>query len=93
MSISEFKVIFWWEWIHRFLVRLIGISFLIPLIYFTFKIGFRKLFQMYLIFILICFQGFVGWYMVSSGLVDRVDVSHYRLSVHLLIAFIILSVI
>ena len=93
MSISEFKVIFWWEWIHRFLGRLIGISFLIPLIYFTFKIGFRKLFQMYLIFILICFQGFVGWYMVSSGLVDRVDVSHYRLSVHLLIAFIILSLI
>ena len=93
MSISEFKVIFWWEWIHRFLGRLIGISFLIPLIYFTFKIGFRKLFQMYLIFVLICFQGFVGWYMVSSGLVDRVDVSHYRLSVHLLIAFIILSLI
>ena len=93
MSISEFKVIFWWEWIHRFLGRLIGISFLIPLIYFTFKIGFRKLFQMYLIFVLICFQGFVGWYMVSSGLVERVDVSHYRLSVHLLIAFIILSLI
>ena len=47
----------------------------------------------YVIFLLICFQGFVGWYMVSSGLVDRVDVSHYRLSIHLLIAFIILTLI
>ena len=93
MSLSEFKVIFWWEWIHRFLGRLIGICFLIPLIYFTIKIGIKNLVQMYLIFFLICFQGFVGWYMVSSGLVDRIDVSHYRLSVHLLIAFIILSLI
>ena len=93
MSLSEFKVIFWWEWIHRFLGRLIGISFLIPLIYFTIKIGIKNLIQMYLIFFLICFQGFIGWYMVSSGLVDRIDVSHYRLSVHLLIAFIILSLI
>jgi cytochrome c oxidase assembly protein subunit 15 len=48
---------------------------------------------LYLIFFLICFQGFIGWYMVSSGLVDRVDVSHFRLSIHLLIAFIILSLI
>ena len=93
MSLSDFKVIFWWEWIHRFLGRLIGICFLIPLIYFTIKIGIKNLVQMYLIFFLICFQGFVGWYMVSSGLVDRIDVSHYRLSVHLLIAFIILSLI
>ncbi len=93
MTMEEFKVIFWWEWAHRFLGRLIGISFLIPLIYFTFKIKFSKLISLYLIFILICFQGFIGWYMVSSGLVDRVDVSHFRLSVHLLIAFIILSLI
>ena len=93
MTMKEFKVIFWWEWAHRFLGRLIGISFLIPLIYFTFKIKFSKLISLYLIFILICFQGFIGWYMVSSGLVDRVDVSHYRLSVHLLIAFLILSLI
>ena len=93
MTMQEFKVIFWWEWAHRFLGRLIGISFLIPLIYFTFKIKFSKLISLYLIFILICFQGFIGWYMVSSGLVDRVDVSHFRLSVHLLIAFIILSLI
>ena len=93
MSLQEFKVIFWWEWVHRFLGRLIGISFLIPLIYFSFKIEFSKLLNFYLIFILICFQGFVGWYMVSSGLVNRIDVSHFRLSIHLLIAFLILSLI
>ena len=78
---------------HRFLGRLIGISFLLPLIYFTIKLNFKKLTTLYLIFFLICFQGFLGWYMVSSGLVDRIDVSHYRLSIHLLMAFIILSLI
>ena len=93
MNLSEFKVIFWWEWIHRFLGRLIGISFLIPLIYFSFKIKIVKLINLYLIFFLICFQGFIGWYMVSSGLIERVDVSHYRLCVHLVLAFIILSLI
>ena len=93
MTLSEFKVIFWWEWIHRFLGRFIGLSFLIPLIFFSFKIGFKKLANLYLIFIIICFQGFIVWYMVSSVLIDRVDVSHYRLSLHLLIAFIILSLI
>ena len=93
MSLEEFKVIFWWEWIHRFLGRVVGILFLIPLIYFSFKISFKKLINLYLIFFLICFQGFIGWYMVSSGLVDRVDVSHFRLSIHLLMAFVILSMI
>ena len=93
MTIREFKVIFWWEWAHRFLGRLIGLCFIIPLIYFSFKIKLSKLFNLYLIFFLICFQGFVGWYMVSSGLVDRVDVSHFRLSIHLVIAFLILSLI
>ena len=93
MTIDEFKVIFWWEWAHRFLGRLIGILFLLPLLFFTFKEGFKKLFSLYIIFFLICFQGFIGWYMVSSGLVDRVDVSHFRLSVHLIIAFLILSLI
>ena len=83
MTLQEFKVIFWWEWIHRFLGRLIGILFLLPLIYFTFMLGFKTLKNLFFIFILICFQGFIGWYMVSSGLVDRVDVSHFRLSVHL----------
>ena len=93
MTLQEFKVIFWWEWIHRFLGRLIGLSFLIPLIFFSFKVGFGKLRNLYFVFFLICFQGFIGWYMVSSGLIDRVDVSHYRLSVHLLVAFLILSLI
>ena len=93
MTMQEFKVIFWWEWGHRFLGRLIGIAYLIPLIYFSFKLSLNKLVPLYLIFVLICFQGFIGWYMVSSGLVDRVDVSHFRLAVHLVIAFIILSLI
>jgi len=93
MTLQEFKFIFWWEWVHRFLGRLIGILFLLPLIFFTYMESFKKLFSLYLIFFLICFQGFIGWYMVSSGLVDRVDVSHFRLSIHLLIAFIITSLI
>ncbi len=93
MSLEEFKVIFWWEFIHRFLGRLIGIFFILPLIYFSMKIGFNKSKNLFIIFFLICLQGFVGWYMVESGLVDRVDVSHYRLSLHLVLAFIILSLI
>ncbi len=93
MSLQEFKVIFWWEWAHRFLGRVIGLCYLLPLIYFSFKLKISKILDLYFIFFLICFQGFIGWYMVSSGLVDRVDVSHFRLSIHLLIAFIILSLI
>ena len=93
MTLKEFKVIFWWEFIHRFLGRLIGIFSLLPVIFFSIKLGFNKTKKLYTIFILICFQGFVGWYMVASGLVDRVDVSHYRLSLHLVLAFIILSLI
>ena len=93
MSLSEFKIIFWWEWAHRFLGRLIGIVFLIPLIYLFFKHDFNFVKKYVLIFLLICFQGFLGWYMVSSGLVERVDVSHYRLSIHLFVAFVILSLV
>ena len=93
MTLNEFKVIFWWEWIHRQLGRLIGLTVLLPLIYFTIKHGLWILRRYGIIFILVCFQGFIGWYMVSSGLIDRVDVSHYRLSLHLVTAFIILSVI
>jgi len=93
MSLNEFKIIFWWEWFHRFLGRLIGLFFLIPLLYFTLKIGIKKTKPFYFIFFLICFQGVVGWFMVSSGLVNRVDVSHFRLSLHLTTAFIILSLI
>ena len=86
MTINEFKIIFWWEWAHRFFGRLIGVGFLIPLIYFSFRIKFSRLYNLYLIFFLICFQGFIGWYMVRSGLIDRLDVSHFRLSLHLSIS-------
>tara|TARA_B100000579_G_scaffold363558_1_gene322142 strand:+ start:336 stop:1316 length:981 start_codon:yes stop_codon:yes gene_type:complete len=93
MSLNEFKVIFWWEWAHRQLGRLIGLTVLIPMIYFTFKNGFWVMKKYGIIFFLVCLQGFIGWYMVSSGLVDRVDVSHYRLSIHLFTAFVILSIV
>jgi len=93
MNLNEFKVIFWWEWFHRQLGRLVGLSVLLPLIYFTTKHGFWILKKYGIIFFLVCLQGFFGWYMVSSGLVNRVDVSHYRLSIHLVTAFIILSIV
>ena len=93
MSLSEFKIIFWWEWVHRQLGRIIGLAVMLPMIYFTIKNGAWILKNYGIIFILVCFQGLIGWYMVSSGLVERVDVSHYRLSIHLLVAFIILSIV
>ena len=93
MTLSEFKVIFWWEWAHRQLGRLIGLSVLLPLLYLTIQNGLWILKKYGIIFLLVCLQGFIGWYMVSSGLVDRIDVSHYRLSIHLVTAFIILSIV
>ena len=92
MTLQEFKIIYWWEYIHRLLGRIIGLAYIIPLLFFTFKKYIDKQYfvPLYLIFFLICFQGFIGWYMVESGLTDRVDVSHYRLSLHLTGAFIIL---
>ena len=93
MTLGEFKVIFWWEWAHRQLGRLIGFTVLLPLIYFTIKNGLWIVKKYGVIFLLVCLQGFLGWYMVSSGLVNRIDVSHYRLSIHLVTAFIILSII
>jgi len=93
MTLSEFKIIFWWEWAHRQLGRLIGLSVLLPMIYFTIKNGLWILKEYFIIFLLVCIQGIIGWYMVASGLVDRVDVSHYRLSLHLVMAFIILSIV
>ena len=91
MTLNEFKVIYFWEYGHRILGRLIGLFYFLPLLYFTWKRVFSKkdLISFYLIFFLILFQGFIGWYMVKSGLVDRTDVSHYRLSLHLTLAFII----
>jgi len=93
MTLDEFKVIFWWEWGHRQLARLIGLTVLLPMIYFSIKHGFWIIKKYGLIFLLVCFQGFLGWYMVSSGLVERIDVSHYRLAIHLVTAFIILSIV
>jgi len=93
MTLNDFKIIFWWEWGHRQLGRLIGLVVLFPLIYFTIKQGIWILRKYGIIFFLVCFQGFIGWYMVSSGLIDRVDVSHYRLSLHLVTAFLILSIV
>jgi len=95
MSIEEFKIIFYWEYVHRILARFIGLFFLLPLIYFFFirKINIEYMKICYLIFSLIIFQGIIGWYMVKSGLVNNVTVSHYRLSVHLSTAIIIISTI
>jgi len=95
MNLQEFKVIYWWEFIHRFLGRMIGLFFLIPLIYFTLKKSLEKkqIISFYLIFLLIVFQGIIGWYMVKSGLNERTDVSHYRLSIHLTLAFILFILI
>lgn len=93
ISLNEFKFIFYWEYFHRLLGRIIGLVCIIPLIYFFFKYR-NKNISMYkytAIFFLVCLQGIVGWYMVESGLVDRVDVSHYRLATHLSLAFVILS--
>ena len=91
MSINDFKIIYWWEYIHRLLGRLVGIFYFFPLLFFTFKKLIKKdfLVSFYSIFVLILIQGFIGWYMVKSGLIERTDVSHYRLSLHLTLAFII----
>jgi len=91
MTLDEFKIIYWWEYIHRLLGRLIGLLYLIPLLFFTFKKFLKKksLISLYIILILIIFQGYIGWYMVKSGLTERTDVSHYRLALHLTLAFII----
>ena len=91
MTLQEFKIIFWWEYVHRLLGRFVGLFYLLPLLYFTFKKSFNRstLISLYLILILICVQGFIGWYMVMSGLTERTDVSHYRLALHLVMAFII----
>ncbi len=93
MSLTEFKVIYFWEWFHRILGRTIGLFFLIPFIYFVIKNSLTKEYRVnfLIIFILICAQGTLGWYMVESGLVDLISVSHYRLSSHLFMAFVILS--
>ena len=95
MTLNEFKIIFYWEYVHRLLARVVGIISIIPIIYFTlrYKKSFSYLKKYYFIFFLICIQGFLGWFMVSSGLVKNTDVSHFRLALHLTLALIILLVI
>ena len=93
MTLSEFKTIYYWEYTHRLIARLIGLVCLMPLIYFTFiyKDFFKVFKKYYLLFFLIILQGIIGWYMVKSGLGKNLDVSHFMLSIHLLLALIILS--
>ncbi len=95
MTLSEFKVIFYWEYAHRLLARFVGIFSLIPLIIFSLKFKNVKHYsnKYYWIFLLVCLQGFIGWYMVSSGLIQNNDVSHFRLSIHLSLALFILCLI
>ena len=93
MTLDEFKVIFLWEYAHRLLGRVVGLFYLIPLVIFSFLKCLNKkyIFNYYLILLLIVLQGVVGWYMVKSGLSERTDVSHYRLSAHLTLAFVIFT--
>ena len=95
MSLSEFKVIYFWEWFHRFVARILGLVFFIPFIYFIIKKKFserEKIILSIALVIGICQAG-VGWYMVQSGLVDNINVSQYRLALHLSLAFIILGLL
>jgi cytochrome c oxidase assembly protein subunit 15 len=95
MSLSAFKAIYWWEWTHRFLGRLIGAVFLLPFLFFlaTGQIARPLMARLAGVFALGGLQGFVGWYMVRSGLADRVDVSQYRLALHLALAVAIFGAI
>jgi cytochrome c oxidase assembly protein subunit 15 len=95
MTLSEFKVIFYWEYAHRLLARFVGLFTLIPLIFFSLKFKDTQYYsnKYYWIFFLVCLQGFIGWYMVSSGLIQNNDVSHYRLSIHLSLALFILCLV
>ena len=95
MSLDEFKVIFYWEYIHRLLARFVGLFTLLPLFFFGLYFKNTKHYsnKYYWIFFLVCLQGFIGWYMVSSGLIENNDVSHFRLSIHLSLALFILCLI
>ena len=89
-ELSDFKQIFFWEYLHRLIGRLIGIVFLIPFLYFLWK---KKLDNAWIrkclfLFALGGLQGFLGWFMVKSGLTERTSVSHYRLAIHLIAAFV-----
>ncbi len=89
-TLEDFKDIYFWEWLHRVIGRFIGVVFIIPFLYFLLKRQLTKstIKKCMVLLVLGGFQGFLGWYMVKSGLVDRPDVSHYRLAMHLTTAFI-----
>jgi heme a synthase len=93
MSLSEFKTIFWWEWSHRLLGRVIGAAFLLPFLWFLWRGALNADLQrrLWLIFGLGALQGAVGWWMVASGLSQRVEVSQYRLATHLVLALLIFA--
>ncbi|MGE3989201.1 COX15/CtaA family protein [Pseudorhodoplanes sp.] len=95
MSLSEFKTIFWWEWAHRLLGRVIGAVFLIPFLFFLWRgwIGRELRWPLAGLFALGAIQGAVGWWMVSSGLTERVSVSQYRLAFHMMLACVIYAAI
>lgn len=89
-SLEDFKDIYFWEWLHRLLGRLLGVVFIVPFLYFLLKKQLTRptIKKAIVLMLLGGFQGFLGWYMVKSGLVDRPDVSHFRLAMHLTTAFI-----
>ena len=91
MSLDAFKTIYWWEWTHRLIGRTIGVAFLLPFLWFLWRgwIGPGLRARLWLIFGLGALQGAVGWWMVASGLADRVEVSQYRLATHLVLACVI----
>ena len=93
MDISNYKRIYYWEYAHRMLGRVIGLTFILPLIYFhrNFFLNSRLKFHMVMATLLVIFQGLLGWFMVKSGLIDNPHVSHYRLASHLFLAFILLA--
>jgi heme a synthase len=95
MGLQDFKFIYWWEWAHRFLGRIIGLAFIVPLVFFiaTGRISRNMLPWLFLLFVLGGLQGALGWYMVSSGLSERTDVSQYRLAAHLTLAFLLFAAV
>ncbi len=92
-TLEDFKDIYFWEWLHRFIGRMIGLVFILPFFYFLVKKQLSKptIKKAIILLGLGAFQGFLGWYMVKSGMIDRPDVSHYRLAMHLITAFITFS--
>ena len=91
MSLEAFKTIYWWEWTHRLLGRVIGAAFLLPFLWFLWRgwVGPGLRGRLWFIFGLGALQGAVGWWMVASGLADRIEVSQYRLATHLVLACVI----